>query len=66
MGVEGILDIVIPLGVFFFLGASLYKELKEPIDSFINAIKRIFRGKGGEGGQENFGEEDNYVYYPKY
>ena len=65
MSLDSILNVLIPVGVFFFLGASLYKGLKEPIDRFIELIKTTISGRKPNKDQEAW-TEDQYAYYPKY
>jgi len=65
MSLDSILNVLIPVGVFFFLGASLYKGLKEPIDRLIEVIKTAIGGRKSNKDQEAWTEEQ-YAYYPKY
>mgnify|MGYP003143338070 FL=1 len=65
MSLDSILNVLIPVGVFFFLGASLYKGLKEPIDRLIELIKTAIGGRKSNKDQEAWTEEQ-YAYYPKY
>tara|TARA_R100000501_G_scaffold18054_1_gene35880 strand:+ start:610 stop:807 length:198 start_codon:yes stop_codon:yes gene_type:complete len=65
MSLDSVLNFTIPIAVFFFLGAALYKGLKEPIDKFIEFIKDLIR-KGKGGNNEDPYREDMYAYYPKY
>lgn len=65
MSLDSILNVLIPVSVFFFLGASLYKGLKEPIDKLIELIKSTIAGRKPNKDQEAWAE-DQYAYYPKY
>ena len=64
MSLDSILNVLIPVGVFFFLGASLYKGLREPIDRLIATIKSLIHNRKDD--QSNDWREDQYAYYPKY
>ena len=65
MSLDSILNVLIPVGVFFFLGASLYKGLKELIYRLIEVIKTAIGGRKSNKDQEAWTEEQ-YAYYPKY
>lgn len=64
MSLDSILNVLIPVGVFFFLGASLYKGLHEPIDKLIDTIKNLIRNRRDD--QSTDWREDQFAYYPKY
>jgi len=52
---DNILNFIIPLGVFIFLGFSIYKGLQEPIDKFIAWVKGLIS-------PDKEGEEDTNLW----
>ncbi|MCK9370030.1 hypothetical protein M0R04_09015 [Candidatus Dojkabacteria bacterium] len=57
---DQILNIVVPIGAFIFLGFVIYKGFKDPIDDFLGWIKGLFTGGGGNVQQEQGGYSGGY------
>ncbi len=57
MTLDSILNILVPIGVFVFLGILIYGKAKKPIDAFFRMVKGWFQGKDDDGGETETGEE---------
>ena len=47
-GLDTFLGTAIPIAIFIFFIAVIYKAMKEPIDNLFRAIKKLFRPKEEE------------------
>ena len=57
MTLDSILNILVPAGIFIFLGVLIYHKAKKPIDSFAAIIKGWFKKEDLEAGG---GEQQGY------
>ncbi len=50
MTLDSILNVIIPDGIFIFLGVIIYNKAKKPIDAFFATVKGWFQQKDDDGG----------------
>ncbi len=59
MTLDSVLNVIVPAGIFIFLGVLVYSKAKEPIDKFFAMIKGWFKNEDG-GGEEIVSEPSDY------
>ena len=59
---DSILNVLVPAGIFLFLGILIYGKAKEPIDKFFRMVKGWFEKKD-DGGAEDEGEIEEPLNY---
>lgn len=58
---DSILNVLIPAGIFIFLGFIIYSKAKKPIDAFFKTVKGWFQqGDGDAGGGGSLNESQDY------
>ncbi len=50
MTLDSILNVLIPAGIFIFLGVLIYSKAKKPIDAFFAMVKGWFQQKDKDEG----------------
>ena len=58
---DSILNVLVPAGIFIFLGVLIYNKAKKPIDAFVKMVAGWFKK-----GEEEKGTEDIADYNIEY
>ena len=66
MTLDSVLNVIIPAGIFIFLGVLIYGKAKKPIDAFFRMVKGWFEKKDDEGGGEGDIREEPLNYRIEY
>ena len=67
MTLDSILNVLIPAGIFIFIGFIIYSKAKKPIDNFFKTVKGWFQPKdddaGGGGGDSDGSVWEHNIKY---
>ena len=62
MTLDSVLNVLVPAGIFLFLGILIYGKAKEPIDKFFRMVKSWFEKKDDGGAEDEGGVEEPLNY----
>ncbi len=66
MTLDSILNVLVPAGIFIFLGVIIYSKAKKPIDNFFATVKSWFQQKDDSGGSSDGGSAPNQEWKISY
>ncbi len=60
---DSILNVLVPAGIFIFLGVIIYSKAKKPIDSFFATVKGWFKQGDGDESSDRIEPQEYKIGY---